>query len=410
MHPQSENLSAPVLEDWAGDKPRGFEKPIGMRDILPETVRKMRMVETRIGALFAKWGYDEVVTPTLEFDDTIGGASSTLSNKLFKLLDKHGHTLVLRPDMTTPIARIVSSVMRQEPLPLRLSYCAHIFRAQENEAGRDAEFKQMGAELIGDASPDGDAEILALAIAGLQTCAIEPIKLAVGHVGFLNAFLRKYVGDDDMRGRLKRKLNENNYVGYRQLVDQLALADGVKARLHALLSWRGDRRLLQQRLEAPSSAQEKAALRHLCELWDALDTYGVTPYVTLDLSLAGKMNYYTGVYFEGYTEGHGFPLLSGGRYDKLLALFGRPAAAVGFQLKLDRVMAMSPLAETQPPHVLIAYDPSQRLKALQMAMDGRRAGRRVTMQVATQLDAKTLKHMRKRYDDVTVLRGKSDEK
>lgn len=404
-----ERISDSLCDSHTVDKPRRFEKPVGVRDYLPETVRKLRAVEERVGALFAGWGYDEVITPTLEYDDTIGGASSTLNSKQFKLLDKHGHTLVLRPDMTTPIARVVSSVLQHEPLPLRLSYCADIFRAQENEAGRNAEFKQMGVELIGDSSPDSDAEMLALAVESLKACSIKPFKIAIGHVGFLKAFLREQVGDEAVIERLKGKLNDYDYVGYRQLVKQLSLTEPVKRRVNALLTWRGGSALLRERLNERHSTEEKAALDHLRKLWDTLEMYGVTPFVTLDLSMIGKMNYYTGVYFEGYAEDHGFPLLSGGRYDALLAQFGRPAAAVGFQLKLDRVLEISPLAEDKKKHLLILYEPSERLEALYMAAKWRRKQRRVTMQVSSQLEEQTVKKLRKRYDNVVVLRRETDE-
>lgn len=391
----------------AADEPRGFEKPVGMRDYLPEAVRKLRLIEERVGRLFGLWGYDEVMTPTLEYDETVGGASSTLNHKQFKLLDKHGNTLVLRPDMTTPIARVVASVLRHEPLPLRLSYCAHIFRAQENEAGRSAEFKQMGVELIGDASPDGDAEMLALAIESLKVCSVEPFQLAIGHVGFLNAFLRHCIGDDKAIEQLKSYLNDYDYVGYREAVAQLSLGGDAKRRLNELLAWRGGKALLQERMAEAASVEEREALDHLRKVWEALDVYGVTPFVTLDLSMIGKMNYYTGIYFEGYAEDHGFPLLSGGRYDALLARFGRSAAAVGFQLKVDRVLDVSPLTEDQKEHVLIVYDPSERFEALRSARKWRQKGRRVTMQVGSELEKADVEKLSERYDEVICVEGGS---
>lgn len=394
---------------FAADRPHGFEKPVGVRDYLPQSVLKLRAIEERVGTLFREWGYDEVMTPTLEYDDTVGGASSTIDNKLFKLLDKRGRTLVLRPDMTTPIARVVSSLLREEPLPLRLSYAAHIFRAQEKEAGRNAEFQQMGAELIGDASPDGDAEIITLAVETLKTCRVKPFKLAIGHIGFLNAFLRHHVDDDVVLERLKSKLNDHNYVGYRQLVAQLPVTSTSKKSLNDLLLWRGGDELLQQRLHEAVATEEKAALNHLRELWEALEMYGVAPFVTLDFSLVGKMNYYTGVYFEGYAERLGFPLLSGGRYDALLARFGRPSPAIGFQLKVDRLLEISPPEKKRSKHYLVVYEPSERREAIYMAAKWRRKNHRVTMQVSTQLDKAAVKHLRERYDDLVVLRRDADE-
>lgn len=397
------------LHRLAADVPHGFEKPLGFRDYLPQSVTKIRAIESLVGALFREWGYEEVITPTLEYDDTVGGASATFDHKLFKLLDKRGRTLVLRPDMTTPIARVVSSLLREEMLPLRLSYAAHIFRAQEKEAGREAEFQQMGAELIGDASPDGDAEMIALAVETLKKCRVKPFKLAIGHIGFLNAFLREYVSDAVVLERLKGKLNDHNYVGYRQLIGQLPLSEAHKQRMNDLLLWRGGDALLQKRLREARSVEERAALHHLCDLWKALEMYGVAPFVTLDFSLIGQMDYYTGIYFEGYAEQLGVPLLSGGRYDSLLAQFGRPAAAVGFQLKVDRLLEISSPPEKKSNHYLIVFDPSERLEAIYMAAKWRRKKHRVTMQVSTELAPSEVAHLRQRYDDLVVLRGTEDE-
>lgn len=266
----------------------------------------------------------------------------------------------------------------------------------------------MGVELIGDASPDGDAEMIALAVETLKTGRVKPFKLTIGHMGFLNAFLRQQVKDDDSLERLKNKLNDHDYVGYRQLVGQLPVAHSAKQRLYDLLSWRGDGDTIVRLSREAASTEERLALEHLRKLWEALEMYGVTPFMTIDFSLVGKMNYYTGVYFEGYADRVGFPLLSGGRYDALLEQFGRPAPAIGFQLKVDRLLEISPPEREKLHHVLIVYDPSERREAIYMAAKWRRKNNRVTMQVSTQLDQKTLEMYEQRYDELIVLRGESD--
>lgn len=385
-------------------KPRRFEKPVGVRDYLPDTVWKLRTVEQRVSSLFHRWGYEEVITPTLEYYDTVGGLSSILDNRLFKMLDKDGQTLVLRPDMTTPIARVVASVLRSEPFPIRLSYRADIFRAQDNEASRSAEFKEIGAELIGDGSPDGDGEMLALAVAGLKECHVSPFKLAVGHVGFLHAFLKERVNDETVRDKLKDRLCARDYVGYREIVGQLPCTPDCQRELIDLLTWRGGEGVLSKLAAVCRSGEEKAAVRHLSALWEALAVYGVTPFVMFDLGLLGKMHYYTGIYFEGYAGNHGFPLLSGGRYDNLLAQFGRSAPAVGFSLKLDRVLDVSSIKGKRQPHILIVYDPSERREALHLAAKWRRKRHRVTTQMWTQLSSGLTKELRERYDNVLELR------
>lgn len=266
----------------------------------------------------------------------------------------------------------------------------------------------MGVELIGDASPDGDAEMIALAVETLKAGQVKPFKLAIGHVGFLHAFLQHQVEDDDFLERLINKLNEHDYVGYRQLVAQLPVSRSAKQRLHDLLSWRGGGDTIVRLLQEATSVEEQAALEHLRQLWEALEMYGVTPFMSIDFSLIGKMNYYTGVYFEGYADRVGFPLLSGGRYDALLQRFGRPAPAIGFQLKVDRLLEISSPERDKLHHVLIIYEPSERREAIYMAAKWRRKNNRVTMQVSTQLDQTTLEVYEQRYDELIVLRGEAD--
>jgi ATP phosphoribosyltransferase regulatory subunit len=112
-------------------KPKGFEKPAGVRDYLPHAVTKLRRIEREVLACMDRWGYRQIMTPTMEYYDTVGVASSTSDQKLFKLLNKRGTTMVLRSDLTAPIARVMSSLLKDEPLPVRLSYHANVFRAIE---------------------------------------------------------------------------------------------------------------------------------------------------------------------------------------------------------------------------------------------------------------------------------------
>src|SRR5690606_23777866 len=172
-------------------KPKVFEKPVGVRDYLPHAVAKLRRIELAALDCMRRWGYEQIITPTLEYYDTVGAASTTSDRKLFKLLDHRGTTIVLRSEMTAPIARVVASLLRQAPLPLRLSYHANVLRAFDEGAGRDAAFCQPRAEPVGDASAEADAEIIALAASSLQAAGVPSFSIAFGHVGFLNGLLQE---------------------------------------------------------------------------------------------------------------------------------------------------------------------------------------------------------------------------
>lgn len=352
-------------------KPKVFEKPIGVKDYLPGAAARLRHIETQVLECMQKWGYREIITPTLEFYDTVGVASSTSDAKLFKLLDKRGNTLVLRSDLTAPIARVVSSLLRDQPLPLRLAYHANVFRALEEEAGKESEFFQTGGELVGDGSPESDAEVIALAVASLKAAGIQKFRFSVGHVGFLNGlFQETLAGQPEAQEALKECLLKRDHVGYRQRIKGLELAVEAKEELEGILRLRGGKEICSQahRMTDDPTAQE--AIEHLCRIWDALEDYDAQADVLIDLTMIGDFSYYTGMTFEGYASDLGFPVCSGGRYDNLLQQFGRSAPATGFALKTNRILEVLGKEPAEEPYsIAVLYDADHRREALQAARE-----------------------------------------
>ena len=357
-------------------KPKWFEKPSGFQDYLPNTVARLRKIEDRVMARMRSWGYEEIITPALEYYDTVGVASSTSDSKLFKLLDKKGTTMVLRSDATAPIARVVSSLLKNQPLPIRLAYHVNVFRAMEEEAGRQAEFFQTGVELVGDDSPEADAEIIALAIDCLQLAGIPQFKIAIGHIGFLHGLFEETLQHQpEVQKKLKHDLLNRNHVGYKQRVESLDLHPQQKKRLIELLRLRGRRDVCEQASFLSQEPRARAAIEQLCEVWDALEDYGVSDYVVVDLAMVGDLSYYTGMTFEGYTDAIGFPLCSGGRYDNLLKQFGRPAPATGFALKTNRILELTAKTKSLPvtKRIQIVYTKERRKEAIAKAASLRKA-------------------------------------
>lgn len=360
-------------------KPKMFEKPIGVKDYLPEAVRKLRHIEREVLACMRGWGYEQIITPTMEYYDTVGVASSTSDQKLYKLLNNRGTTLVLRSDMTAPIARVVSSLLKESEFPLRLSYHSNVFRSIEEEAGREAEFFQTGVELVGDSSAEADAEVVALAIASLKAAGVERFKIAIGHVGFLNGLLGEALaGRSEEQDLLKACLLGRDYVGYREQLLRLSLEEPVRRELEAILRLRGGGEICDQALTLSSDETARASIDHLCQIWDALKAYGVCEHVLIDLTMIGDFSYYTGMTFEGYAADLGFPVVSGGRYDNLLAQFGRPAGATGFALKTTRILELlGAEGENEENRTLVIYDAEGRNEALAEAQRLRAGGEMV---------------------------------
>lgn len=372
-------------------KPKVFEKPTGVKDYLPHAVTKLRRIERDVLDCMQRWGYEQIMTPTIEYYDTVGVASTTSDQKLFKLLNQRGTTIVLRSDMTAPIARVVGSLLKDKPFPLRLSSHANVFRAFEDKGGREAEFFQTGVELVGDASAEADAEVIALAIASLQAAGVPAFKIAMGHVGFLNGLFEETMpGRASEQEALKECLLQRDHVGYRDTLRKLVLGDDVRQELDGILRLRGGQEVCNHALELSSNANAQSAIRHLCEVWDNLAAYGVQEHVLIDLTMIGDFSYYTGMTFEGYASNLGFPVCSGGRYDNLLAQFGRPAPATGFALKTNRIMEVAPDAADEAKRTLIAYAPSRKAEALTEATRRRNAGETVVTAVVTAGEASEL--------------------
>ncbi|HUC91717.1 MAG TPA: ATP phosphoribosyltransferase regulatory subunit [Paenibacillus sp.] len=363
-------------------KPKVFEKPIGVKDYLPLAVSRLRHIERQALECMKRWGYEQIMTPTMEYYDTVGVASATSDQKLFKLLNNRGTTLVLRSDMTAPIARVVASLLKEEPYPLRLSYHSNVFRAIEEEAGREAEFFQTGVELVGDPSPEADAEVVALAIASLKASGVDRFKIAIGHVGFLNGLFEETLRErPDAQEELKACLLGRDYVGYRQKLSGLSLSGPVVKELEGILRLRGAKEVCEQALQLSGNATAQASIRHLCDLWNVLEAYDVTANVLIDLTMIGDFSYYTGMTFEGYAADLGFPVVSGGRYDNLLAQFGRPAPATGFALKTTRILELlGQEGGEETNRILIGYDSEGRIRALEEAGRLRAEGHTVVTQ------------------------------
>lgn len=357
-------------------KPKVFEKPIGVKDYLPHAVAKLRTIESHVLDCMQGWGYEQIITPSMEYYDTVGMASATSDQKLFKLLNNRGTALVLRSDMTAPIARVASSLLKEQPFPLRLSYHANVFRAIEEEAGREAEFFQTGVELIGDPSAEADAEVVALAIASLQAAGVQRFKIAIGHVAFLSGlFEESLAGQQHVQEQLKACLLSRDYVGYRELLGGLEAGEDVRRKLEAILRLRGGKEICAQALELSSHWDARVAINHLQEIWDVLQAYGVCEHVMVDLTMIGDFSYYTGMTFEGYAADLGFPVVNGGRYDNLLGQFGRPAPATGFALKTTRILELVADGEgAAGRRLFIGYDAEGRARALEEARQARADG------------------------------------
>lgn len=366
-----------------------FEKPLGMRDTFPEIYEKIEEVRQVGRKLLKQRGYSFIKTPSVEYYDTVGKASAIADATLFKLVDSQGNTLVLRPDMTTPIARVVTSKLLKEKIPQRLAYFENVFRAQQQEGGRPAEFEQMGVELIGDASVYADAEVIMTAIELIQAYGIESFKVTVGHAGVLSTILKDYTESEEQAHKLNKLLVQRNYVGFEEAVHTFDLP---KTKTDALLAFIEEALSLISIDDIEKYIRKNDALNYMQKLWQLLSQAGYEKYLAIDFTLSSHMSYYTGMLFEVFATGSGFPLGNGGRYDGLLDHFGTDIGATGFGLRIDRLLEAMPYCDVFEDTALVLFTPERFADALQQAADLREQGKQVTFQSTEGLhDAEALK-------------------
>ncbi len=233
---------------------------------------------------------------------------------------------------------------------------------------------------MGSLTPEGDAEVIALAVEVLQVCKIPSFRLVVGHVGLLHDLLQETVGDSSVIQKLKQALRERDYVGYRQLVQETKLETVHRSFLLSLLIQKEKFALLEGIQSKFRSPGIKQSVAHLKALWDSLRDYGVSNNVAFDPLLTGSLSYYTGAYFEGYANAIGFPLLSGGRYDRLMERFGRSAGATGFAINIDRLMEVCLPSPCKTKRIAILFSQEKRKEAITEAMRLRKQGLEVVLQ------------------------------
>jgi ATP phosphoribosyltransferase regulatory subunit len=384
-----------------------FEKPLGMRDTLPALHVAKDKVRTSIETEMKRWGFQFIETPTLEYYETVGNASAILDQQLFKLLDQQGHTLVLRPDMTAPIARIAASKLFNDHVPLRLAYSANVFRAQQREGGRPAEFEQIGVECIGDDSVSADGEMIALAISSLKKAGLEQFQLSVGHVGFVNELFFQILGTEERARELTKFLYEKNYVGYREHVKSLPLSSIDEQRLLSFLELRGGQEVIEKASELVENGKGRSALEELKLLWEVIEDYGEKDRIKFDLTIVSHMSYYTGILFEVYAGMVGFPIGNGGRYDRLLEKFGKSTGATGFAIRLDRLLESLGDLGKPAPVICILFSPERRKEAYAQAAARRVEGEQIVLQDISAV--RNLDTCSNTFADVIYLVGKAEK-
>lgn len=313
--------------------------PDGVRDIYGEEEQRKLYLEKNIKDVIYSYGYEDIQTPTFEYFDVFSKEiGTTPSKELYKFFDKEGDTLCLRPDFTPSVARCVAKYFSDVTAPIKLTYLGNTFVNNSSLQGKLKETTEIGVELMNDDSAMADAETINLVIESLKSTGLKDFQIVIGHMEYFKGLCESAGIGEDNELLLREYISSKNYIMAEELIDSLISDTKQKDLLMMTSEYIGDVSVLKNTKSKVNNVRSKNALLRLEKVYEILSLFGNEKYVSFDLGMLSKYNYYTGVIFKAYTYGLGDVLVKGGRYDHLVEAFGNPKPAVGFVIVIDDLM------------------------------------------------------------------------
>lgn len=308
-----------------------------MRDFtVDECKRRNKIIET-ITERFNKWGYSEVSTPIVEYYKTFNHKTQDLKEEeMYKFFDSRGRILVLRPDMTVPVARLVNTKLKDMKLPLKLFYNAEVFRVHESFEGKRNEYLDCGIELIGASGEKTDLEVLVTALEVLKALDTKKeFKLEIGNVNILKSALKDMNLSIDNQNKVIELINKKSLTSLREYLDDIEIRKEYKEFLNKFPWLFGGYEMIKKAKGLAFNEDMKKNIEYLENLYLNLQKLGYEKYISVDISMVPRVNYYSGIIFKGYVKEIGSTVIRGGRYDNLLESFGKSIPAIGFSVDVN---------------------------------------------------------------------------
>ena len=310
------------------------QTPPGVQCFVGGEVRARRRIEETVVSVFEGWDYEEIIPPLVDYADVFEGGA--LAPMTYSFVARDGSVLALRPDFTSLLAKIAAGRLRARE-PLRLYYSGEVVRYEPPKAGRQSELYQMGLEHMGGDARAADAEVVAIAAECLERLGVDGFVLALGHVAVFSGLVEAAGLDPRRVEALRERVESKDPSGVRRLLEQAPRSAATDALVELARAGGGAGTLDAMATAVAGCAKARAALDELRTVVDALAAAGLGGRLQVDLAEVRGLDYYTGLVFRAFAPGLGFEVGGGGRYDTLVARFGRPLPAVGFMLGLDRV-------------------------------------------------------------------------
>ncbi|MGO3373682.1 ATP phosphoribosyltransferase regulatory subunit [Brochothrix thermosphacta] len=341
--------------------------PYGTRDKLFGESRQMTETAYKMMAFFYTKGYRQIETPTFEYKDVFSRGREEREQRLYQFFDDRGRTLALRPDMTLPIGRVVSTIGLKGPL--KLTYSGKVFRVFDDYTGKNNEQMQTGIEIIGGDPLKAEVEAVATVIQSLQAVGLDDTIIEIGHAEIYQSLCSELGLDEEQRLHFASLLTSKSLSGIRAFA---AEHPQEKAFLLELPRLFGETSLLTHVRGLTTSRSIHQAIDRIEALVYQLTLLGYGTALSVDLGMVQTFEYYTGVIFRGYATSSATEFLSGGRYDDLFQRFeGQKRAAVGVGVNLDEIVRLKQQQQSELTNkairTLIHYEEAAVVDALKRA-------------------------------------------
>jgi ATP phosphoribosyltransferase regulatory subunit len=331
--------------------------PAGIEDTLPPGVRRLESARAVVLRLFDSWGFDHVIPPLAEFQDSLlTGVGGDLADQTFRLMDpQSGKVLGIRADMTPQSARIAARHFDLSR-PVRLCYLGSTLQARPVSFHRSRNPLQVGAELFGKSGSAGDVEIVRLMVATLQSLGVTDFVLAMGHVGIFHALADMAGLTVDQQTLYFDILQRKALTEIDAFLAPISMPSEYRTALRNLVDQHGTEEVLAQAqaLYATANDAAKLALEELVDITTQLKAHLPDLPLYFDLAETRGYQYHTGLVFAAYVGGEGLAIASGGRYDGVAKVFGTGTAATGFSADLKNLVELSLTPETDDLPLVLA--------------------------------------------------------
>jgi len=395
----------------------------GMRDFLPEDVRRREYVIGIIKKVYERYGYEPLETPAVENIETLMGKYGDEGNQLiFKILMRGEHEasgkadLALRYDLTVPLARVIAHHQAKLPRLFKRYQIQPVWRADRPARGRFREFYQCDVDSIGSVSPVVEAELCDAVSDVLLELGFTDFKIRLNHRLLLTSLLN-FVGiPESEHGSALVSLDKLDKIGADGVIQefrQRGLGSGLAEGLIKVLATSTSG--IPMGLALDETGQ--SALQNLTTILALIQGTPASDHVVVDLSLARGLSYYTGAIMEINVPDLAGSLGGGGRYDNLVGMFlDQSIPACGFSLGLERILVVMgergmfpPTLATTPADVMIAvFDTADMSHAMRVAGALRGSGLRVLVYPDADKIGKQIKYADSRGIPFVAILG-SDE-